>query len=179
MKKIVYFILVFTVLIILSGAFFLVENWYYIDELEYRTSVYHTYGVINFFIDEQEIGIHDVPLKFACGDTIETVSIKNNKFKIKKGEYGKNIFTFSLPLSGIDATVDNVIIRIVHFNTSWWHVNDLLVIINISTEPLLKASMSGSIDTRTKEGPCSFHFEVQEIDISPDNNTLQIRTDSP
>lgn len=181
MKKTLLILGAAIIFILLVGAFFLAQNWDYVDELEYRTSRYHTFGEISVLIDGQQINVDDIPLQFiySDGNHMETTSINNNVFKIKKGEYGINEYVFSLLLSDVDVSADCLNIRVEHFNTNWWHVSDLSININISTEPLLKASMSGSIDTRMKGGSCDFDFETQEEEISQSNNILRVRTASP
>lgn len=174
--------IIFSAISILLGSIIIINtHWYIVDELQFRISKYHTLGNILVTVDEREINISDVPLQLFCdGNIVESTSIDNNAFSIRKGEYGLNEYRFILPLSNENLNINNIVIKIEHFNTNWWHVNDIFIYINISTETLLKASMSGSINTRDKEnGTISFDFEVQEKVILQEDNTLQIRTESP
>ena len=181
MKKIILIFVTIIVLILLGAAFILATNSHIIDEFEYRTSKYHTFGKVSVMVDGKEINISDVPLQMLGdnGDIIESAIINNNKFNIKEGVYGINEYTFLLPIISEDSNEDHIVIKIEHFNTSWWHVNDVLININISTKPSLKASMSGSISTRTKGSPLCFDFEAHEKDITQVDNILRNRTLTP
>jgi len=179
-RKIITILAILFALIFLGAILILFQNLHYVNELEYRISRYHTFGEISVVIDGQKMDINDTVVQFICdGNITETTSLNNNEFRIIKGVYGLNEYQFTLLFSDDKLNIDNLDIRIEHFNTNWWHVNDLFININISNEPFPTASMFGSINTRTKNGSLEFSFEYQEKEIDFQNNLLHIRTESP
>ena len=171
--------IILAVLLLLCGVYILILNWDFVEELEYRLSRYHTFGEISVMVDGQEMNTDGMLLHFTCNRVEETVAINGNVFRLRTGEKGMNEYRLSLPLSAGEMEVEYLDILIEHFNHSWWYVHDMTVSIDISTEPILTASMSGSIFTRRRGGPEESVFEVQEKAIHEDDNLLHARTRSP
>ena len=173
MKKIILF---FGIIIILLFGVFLFQNQHHIDEFEYRTSKYHTFGKILVMVDGEKTDINGVLIEISddSGQIIENTIINNNKFHIKKGVYGINEYKLVLPLK-----IGNVVVEIEHFNTNWWHMNDMIINVNASTNPSNTAYIFGSINTRVKDGLLNFNFETPIKDISYNDNILKSRTQSP
>ena len=160
----------------LLGLVFVHNYWYPDkDEREFRRSKYHTYGEIHVTIDGQKKNIDGMPVKFLYDpDRSETATINNGEFKIKKGRRGSNMYLFILPMSEEDKITEDIIVQVEYVNGSAWTVNDMLIDVNITTRPVLKASMSGYIKERTKGGGYSdFPFETEK-EILEDGNILRV-----
>ena len=87
-----------------------------------------------------------------------------------------NEYRFLLPLSVENTEVNNIVIEFDNFNAGWWHVIDIDINVNISTNPELKASMSGIVDTRNRGGVWRSVFETERKSISKDDNILKAET---
>jgi len=157
----------------------LLLNLDFVDELEYRLSRYHTFGEITVMVDGREINMDGMPVHFINAGVEETAVIDRKRFRLRTGEKGVNEYRISLPLSVREIDIEYLDVHIVHINYNWWHVLDLTINIDISTEPTVIASMSGSIDTRTRSGPSERGFEILYKAITKDDNLLHVTTQGP
>ena len=165
------------VALLLTAAFFIFSS----D----RLSRYHTYGEILVTVDGKPYVIDGISVTMFYntpkdGDTYKSTVIRDNKFRISKGVYGLNTYSFTLPPSvwGGDPGDEGILVEVADFNGAWYTVFDLAVNVDIITVPSLKASMSGCFTDKNFPN-VSREFFISEKAITATDNTIYIRTASP
>lgn len=142
---------------------------------------YHNKGTIELTIDGQQFIIDNIGLSFYSDSYFlmpnnsnamyETCLIKNNKFMLKKGFYGGNVFIFTLPHEDYGILPNNdVVIQFGQFNTNNWHVFQYNIEINIDTIKNGAHITINQADVLVTENKSETFETKQSADITDEQN---------
>lgn len=142
---------------------------------------YHNKGTIELTIDGQQFNIDNIELSFYSDSYFfmpnnsnamyETCLIKNNKFRLKKGSYGGNVFIFTLPHEDYGILPNNdVVIQFGQFNTNNWHVLQYNIEINIDTTKNGAHITINQADALVTENDSETFETKQSTDITDEQN---------